>query len=728
MKRMILSGSHKGTGTQLCCGKYNMITHWLFIMLLCLTLFHPTVVLGEEAEENVLSKGPFEYVLLPGGNAEIVSYSGTEEHLTIPKTLDGHPVTAIRSHAFSAGEDWHLTSVTIPSQVSDIGPNPFADCDVLEQITVPADHPTLMVNDGALYDRRTNTLIAYPAAAKAVNVRVVPGTEIIGDYAFANCLNLVSVDLPEGIVSIHDCAFLACDSLTAISLPDSLTEIGDSAFSLCNSLTDVVLPGRLTALGWNVFSGCVSLMSVAIPDSLTDLPHNPFTECTALQQISLSATHPSLRMEDGILYDKTASRLVCYPSGRTDSSFTVPEWVWEIGAYAFSSRILTSVTLSEGITEIGEHAFSNCSSLVTVELPGSLRSIGNSAFFFCRHLNYVNFPEGLTRIGKKAFYDCGITSLTLPEGITEIGEEAFASCSSLKAVSFPSTLDRIGEYAFFYCNSLTAISLPEGLTRIDGQAFAWCGNLNTVTLPSTVAQIGTDAFFRCGENLVFTVPRGGYAEDFCLKCGYTYAYTDAPSVLIGGEEKDAHWILEHPDLQGSSIGRDRMNLTVYWVQVRLKATGRWYQGDEWDCTGNLGSHTMSEIAAFIRSAAGFDHDGTVDDTVIGMLLDVPDAPEVLVGGFYDRLNILTGGDRYGDMTRIDKSASRDAIIWVQTCLKQLGFYTSTIDGKFGSGTLRALHTFQKIYGWVERDHVSYGVARDLLERYVVAGGDPNELP
>ncbi len=80
------------------------------------------------------------------------------------------------------------------------------------------------------------------------------------------------------------------------------------------------------------------------------------------------------------------------------------------------------------------------------------------------------------------------------------------------------------------------------------------------------------------------------------------------------------------------------------------------------------------------------------------------------------------------MTKVDKSSPREAIIWVQTCLKQLGFYTSSIDGKFGSGTLRALHAFQKKYGWVQRDHVSYGVARDLLERYVAAGGDPNKLP
>ncbi len=171
-----------------------------------------------------------------------------------------------------------------------------------------------------------------------------------------------------------------------------------------------------------------------------------------------------------------------------------------------------------------------------------------------------------------------------------------------------------------------------------------------------------------------------------------------------------------------------MNLYVYWVQVRLKATGRWYQGEEWDCTGNLGSHTMSEIAAFMQSVTGAPHDGTIDQTVIDFLLDVPGAPEIPVGGFYDCLNILTGGERYGDMTRIDRSSSREAVIWVQTCLKRLGCYTSKIDGDFGSGTLRALHAFQKEYSWVERDSVSYGVARDLLERYVASGGDLNELP
>ena len=53
---------------------------------------------------------------------------------------------------------------------------------------------------------------------------------------------------------------------------------------------------------------------------------------------------------------------------------------------------------------------------------------------------------------------------------------------------------------------------------------------------------------------------------------------------------------------GSRVYRSGdMNMTIFWVQTQLKATGRWYQGDNWDCTGNLGDHTISEIKAFMRN-------------------------------------------------------------------------------------------------------------------------------
>lgn len=66
--------------------------------------------------------------------------------------------------------------------------------------------------------------------------------------------------------------------------------------------------------------------------------------------------------------------------------------------------------------------------------------------------------------------------------------------------------------------------------------------------------------------------------------------------------------------------------------------------------------------------------------------------------------------------------------WVQVCLKHLGYYNSVIDGKYGEDTEQAVKVFQYAYGFEERDYVSLGVARAMIEAYYYAGGDLNKLP
>lgn len=64
-----------------------------------------------------------------------------------------------------------------------------------------------------------------------------------------------------------------------------------------------------------------------------------------------------------------------------------------------------------------------------------------------------------------------------------------------------------------------------------------------------------------------------------------------------------------PNLNGRRYTEGDMNMAIFWVQVQMKATGRWYQGDQWDCTGNLGDHTMQEIASFMKSRGYSGHSG-----------------------------------------------------------------------------------------------------------------------
>ena len=179
-----------------------------------------------------------------------------------------------------------------------------------------------------------------------------------------------------------------------------------------------------------------------------------------------------------------------------------------------------------------------------------------------------------------------------------------------------------------------------------------------------------------------------------------------------------------------------MNMTVFWVQTQLKATGRWYQGENWDCTGNLGDHTISEIRSFMRSRGYASHSGNVDQRVIDELCAALGSRivPVYVGGYYDRMNSIMQGGSSGNMSRINSNLIEGVprvmtgARWIQVCLKQLGYYSGSVDGMYGEGTERAVKAFQRGYGWEERNYVTLGVARAMLEAYVDRGGDLDRLP
>ena len=185
-----------------------------------------------------------------------------------------------------------------------------------------------------------------------------------------------------------------------------------------------------------------------------------------------------------------------------------------------------------------------------------------------------------------------------------------------------------------------------------------------------------------------------------------------------------------PSLGGRVFRSDEMNMAIFWVQTQLKATGKWYQGDNWDCTGRLGDHTMSEISSFMRNRGYGGHSGQVDQTVIDELASflggrtVP----VYVGGSYDGMASIMRGGSAGSMDLIRSGSHSAGALWVQTCLSALGYYSGSLDGIFGSGTERAVKAFQRDYGWEQRDYVTLGVARAMLEAYAARGGNVNALP
>ena len=86
----------------------------------------------------------------------------------------------------------------------------------------------------------------------------------IGSSAFYGCSGLTSLTLPSSVTSIGSSAFEACYGLFSLTLPSSVTEIGESAFRGCSGLTSLTLPSSVTSIGKSAFEGCSGLTSIYV--------------------------------------------------------------------------------------------------------------------------------------------------------------------------------------------------------------------------------------------------------------------------------------------------------------------------------------------------------------------------------------------------------------------------------------------------------------------------------
>ena len=196
-------------------------------------------------------------------------------------------------------------------------------------------------------------------------VLTISGTGDMTDYAnlsdvpwYDSVANIETVLMERGVTSIGGYAFYGCRSLTNVTIPDSVTYIGNVAFSGCGGLTSVEIPNSVTSIGERAFDSCSGLTSVDIPNSVTSIGERAFVYCSALTDINVSAGNNVYVSESGVLFNISRSSLICYPAGKTETAYVIPNSVTSIGDFAFySCSGLTSVTIPSSVTVIDDYAF-----------------------------------------------------------------------------------------------------------------------------------------------------------------------------------------------------------------------------------------------------------------------------------------------------------------------------------------------------------------------------------
>ncbi|MBQ8783310.1 MAG: leucine-rich repeat domain-containing protein [Clostridia bacterium] len=469
-----------------------------------------------------------------------------------------------------------LTAV-IGTGVEQIGEYAFRSCESLSALNLIS---VVSVGNGAFSYCTGITALPIPASVTT-----------IGSSAFKGCSGITSLTLPDNITSLGNQAFADCTGLTAVEFSaseitqrvygvfngsgadggmnvtfgDNVTAVVEGLFENCSNINEVTFGSAVTSVGDFSFYGS-GVKSVVIPASVKTIGSYAFSLCNSLVSFSVDSSNTAFSAgSNGELMNKAKTYIYRYPSGRTESSYTLPTTVRIIAVGAFSGdddlvtvdtsytvtindyaftmcQSLSSVTLTL-VSTLKPYAFADCNSLSAVSAP-KLKTVGEYTFFGCDELTDLSGFTAMTEISSYAFSNIqGIKTLTIPSTVTAIGDYAFNNCDNLATLTVPSNVKNIHTGAFANCDNLNSVILEEGITTVYQYAFLNCPALLSVKIPASVTQIGTAAFGYKQSGTAYSAISGFKIYCYSGTAGYTYAQNHSSrlsyEVVTDGIEEDS---------------------------------------------------------------------------------------------------------------------------------------------------------------------------------------------
>lgn len=365
--------------------------------------------------ENINEKWRYEHTET---GIKLFGYNEENHNVVIPETIDGKPVEELYFALVSSD----AKSVFIPKTVKEIimWGYPIS----LETINVDENNEWFSSRNGVLYNKDGSILVRFPCA-KEFNNEYLDGVVEISPLAFADVKKINSVNFPDSVCKIGADAFNFCETLKAVTMSDSVAEIGPGAFCGCG-LETITLSKNVHALevstydyeGSGFFSGCnfreysvpehivkiggltfennKKLRRIYIPASVETFEKHAFYGCESLEEINIEEGNKSYYSIDGVLFSRDGT-ILHYPQNKKDFSFTIPNTIKKIGAYAFyKNKNLKQLVLGENIHEIGYRAFTSS------------------------HIESINVPANVKRIEKDVFLYTAIKELYIPKSIQYI--------------------------------------------------------------------------------------------------------------------------------------------------------------------------------------------------------------------------------------------------------------------------------------------------------------------
>ncbi|MBQ6939012.1 MAG: leucine-rich repeat protein, partial [Muribaculaceae bacterium] len=455
-------------------------------------------------------------------------YSPFCNNKTLKDITIGNSVASIGSYAFDGCTG--LTSITIPNSVTSIGNYAFDNCSNISVINAHPTTPPAINSDTFMDSVKQSAILNVPSLSAYTTADVwkdfadIREFAIEGYYDFETdgiyyrivslsdkTVEVVAKDenynsysgdvvIPEivffksnnfTVVSIGQAAFHNCNELLSLTIPQHVEEIKAGALSGCSALktltiadSDKTLKTNQNFKGLSIeslylgrdyegdFSACVSLQNVEISNKIIMLKEYTFDGCTSLTQLVLPE---SLKTIESYALSNTGIK-----------ELVIPAAVSEIKDNACSNSEISKLIIEAKNVILSNNAFSNCP-LTHIYLKETIK---DGSFDGYKNLKTVVIGGDLDNSDNHSdtFINCNIDELIID---CEIVYCLFSNCNISK-LHFSNNLSVWCVDGFDNRNDFIEISFGNDVTKIYHFITTGCSNLKTLKFGNKVEYISAN--------------------------------------------------------------------------------------------------------------------------------------------------------------------------------------------------------------------------------------------
>lgn len=255
----------------------------LAITLLCVVVLPQSSVLASKGADD-----GFEI-----RNGILASYKGSERSITIPSN-----VTEIGPEAFCNSK---IEAVTIPGSVKRIGSRAFYGSKGLYRVIIQEGVQEIGMSAFSFCTDLDRAVI--PASVRKIEA---------GAFSYCSVLSTLEISpenrsyfFNDGVLYNHDSTqlvqYLAGRKAGTYQMPFSIKKVEPYAFWGASFLTNVDIANNVKVIGPYTFANCVGLKSIYLPESVREIKENAFYGCTNLSYVGTELS--SVKTDDNAFKD-----------------------------------------------------------------------------------------------------------------------------------------------------------------------------------------------------------------------------------------------------------------------------------------------------------------------------------------------------------------------------------------------------------------------------------------